>query len=305
MIGSGNNINVGNQVNNIYNRPTVNNRPWYGQPWNAPTYHYHYGWHHGYWNYWPAGSYYPLGYATGLATGWMFGGTNYVYANPYYVAPASTTTVVYDYSQPIPVATTDTTSTTAPTTVNVNVAGATATSEASTTTPPPPAPTDPKTQAAVDKFDAGRAAFKQGDYDAALKHVDEAIKELPGDPVLHEFRGLVLFAQGKYQPAAGTVYAVLAAGPGWDWDTLKALYPNVDTYTQQLHKLEDYVQQNPKAADARFLLAYHYLTLGYTDEARKELETVVEIQPKDELSAQLVKLLTPGASDKQPADATS
>jgi TolA-binding protein len=297
IIGSGNEINIGNIQNNIYNRPTVSNRPWYGQPWNAPTYHYHYGWHHGYWNYWPPGAYYPWAYGAGVATGWLLGGANVVYANPYYVVPATTTTAVYDYSQPIPVSTPA-----QPTTVNVNVTGGTATADSTSTTPTPP-PEDPKTQAAIDKFDSARAAFKQGDFDSALKQVDEAIKELPGDPVLHEFRGLVLFAQGKYQPAAATIYAVLAAGPGWDWETLKALYPNTQTYTDQLYKLEDYVKAHQDAADARFLLSYHYLTLGYTDEAREQLEIVVQQQPGDQLSAQLVKLLTPGETgDAAPAN---
>jgi len=289
-VAAGNNVFAPTINNNIHNGPVVSNRPWYGQPWNAPTYQNHYGWHHGYWNYWPPTSYYPpAAFATGIATGWLLSAPNTVYVNPYCAVPTttSTTTIIYDYSQPIPV-------TPPPTTppVNVNV-----TVDASTTDPgQPPQPNppveDPKTKAAVAKFDEARLAFKAGKYDDALEKVNSAIQDLPGDPVLHEFRSLVLFAQQNYTDAAGTIYAVLAAGPGWDWDTLKTLYPNEETYTNQLRALEEFSNAHPDAADARFLLAYHYLTLGYTDEAKAELEVVSQLQPKDELSPQLVKLLS-------------
>lgn len=291
-VAAGNNV-FAPTINNNYNGPVVNNRPWYGQPWNAPTYHYHYGWHQGYWNYWPPSSYYaPAAYATGIATGWLLSSPNVVYVNPYCSVPTtSTTTIIYDYSQPIPVTPPPTTTTTsAP--VNVNVTVDASTKDPGTPPQPNPPQEDPKTKAAVEKFDQGRLAFKAGKYDDALKLVNEAIQELPGDPVLHEFRGLVLFAQKNYTDAAGTIYAVLAAGPGWDWDTLKSLYPNEETYVEQLRALEAFSNAHPDAADARFLLAYHYLTLGYTDEAKAELEVVSQLQPKDELSPQLVKLLS-------------
>ena len=63
---------------------------------------------------------------------------------------------------------------------------------------------------------------------------------MPNDTVLHEFRGLVLFALGRYKEAAAADYAVLSAGPGWDWTTLSGLYPNVEVYTEQLRALEQY-----------------------------------------------------------------
>jgi hypothetical protein len=50
--------------------------------------------------------------------------------------------------------------------------------------------------------------------------------------------------------------------------------------------------------DASFLLAYHYLTLGSIDAAIKQLEHTVEVQPKDQVSAQLIKVL------KQPQETT-
>ena len=102
----------------------------------------------------------------------------------------------------------------------------------------------------------------QGDYKTALAQVDQAIAQVPNDTVLHEFRGLVLFALGRYKEAAAADYAVLSAGPGWDWTTLSGLYPNVDVYTEQLRALEQYAKSHPAASEAKFLLADNYLTCG-------------------------------------------
>jgi hypothetical protein len=101
-----------------------------------------------------------------------------------------------------------------------------------------------------------------------------------------------LFAQGRYKDAAATLYAVLAAGPGWDWETMRGLYPDEETYTRQLRTLEEYVRKNPAAGYARFVLAYQYLVLGAKDAAVKQLREVVRVEPQDKLSAALLDALT-------------
>ena len=144
-------------------------------------------------------------------------------------------------------------------------------------------------------------AFMQGDYKTALAQVDQAIALVPNDTVLHEFRGLVLFALGRYKEAAAADYAVLSAGPGWDWTTLSGLYPNVDVYTQQLRTLEHYAKAHPAAAEARFLLAEHYLTCGYTDAAAAQFKEVVRLNPKDQLSSQLLRSIHDAGSGRRSA----
>src|SRR5262249_11209524 len=128
------------------------------------------------------------------------------------------------------------------------------------------------------------------DYAGAMREVDVAIQSLPKDAALHEFRALVFFATGDYKQAAATLYAVLSAGPGWDWTTLAGMYPDVATYTVQVRALETYVKANPQQADGHFVLAYHYTTQGHTDAAATQLKEVVKLQPNDQLSAQLLKL---------------
>jgi tetratricopeptide (TPR) repeat protein len=159
------------------------------------------------------------------------------------------------------------------------------------------------TDQALKVFDDGRAAFKAGDYLKAQTLTDQAISKLPNDATLHEFRALVLFALGRYDDAAATLYSVLSVGPGWNWTTLVGLYPSVDVYTAQLRQLESYRNSHPDQSSARFVLAYHYLTAGHKDAAVKEFQEVVKLQPTDKLSASLLAPLggSPPAETQQPA----
>jgi predicted Zn-dependent protease len=146
--------------------------------------------------------------------------------------------------------------------------------------------------AANEQFDAARKAFKDSQYAQAQKLVEKAIESLPSDATLHEFRALTLFAQKKYKEAAGTLYAVLSAGPGWDRKTLGGLYPDWDTYAQQFDDLESYRKAHPDDASAHFVMAYHQLVNGSVDQAVAQLKEVVRLAPKDQLSARLLKALT-------------
>jgi hypothetical protein len=56
---------------------------------------------------------------------------------------------------------------------------------------------------------------------------------------------------------------------------------------------------DPKAADLRFLAGYHYLTMGYPDQALKMFQRAAELQPKDTVAAALVATLSP--RDAQPS----
>jgi tetratricopeptide (TPR) repeat protein len=152
--------------------------------------------------------------------------------------------------------------------------------------PPPNADAPPE---AFQYFEAARAAFKANDYGKSLHEVDHSIKLLPSDARMHDFRALVLFAQGKYHEAAESIYAVLSMGPGWTWDTLMSLYPNEQIYTRQLRSLEAYCSKNPNASDGRFLLGYHYLVMNHIPEGVNQLQHFAELVPQDKLAPQLIK----------------
>lgn len=302
------NLNRGNAFNNIGSLNRVNNFNTLNNPrtlnnlsvahqggwgWNNPYWGYHQGWMHGYWNgnypgrwgwgrywggypgYWGWGGWGWGGYGWGLGAGlgwglssWLYGPMLYdwgyaSYYNPYYdlayPAGAVAQPLIYDYSQPL---------------------------SAVTTTPD-----ESVMNQAMSTFDNAREAFKVGDYARALDLADQALKQAPNDPVLHEFRALVLFALRRYDEAAAALYAVLSVGPGWDWTTLISLYADPETYTQQLRALEDFCTQNPNSAPGRFVLAYQYLTEGFSDDAIRQLKNVIALAPKDQLSAQLLQQL--------------
>jgi tetratricopeptide (TPR) repeat protein len=138
-------------------------------------------------------------------------------------------------------------------------------------------------------FSQARDSFKNGDVNGALQQADSALAQNPNDTSLHEFRALCLFALGRYDDAAVPLYAVLAIGPGWDWATLIGLYPNAETYTGQLRRLEAYVAANPQSATSRFVLAYQYLTEGFNDAAAAELKQVVALKPTDAVATKLLQ----------------
>jgi len=280
-------INSGNTINNNSGNRNVNvnNQSNYQANFNRPGgYNYYHGnwagWHHGYWNNW---NYRPVAWAgAGLAGGWLLsGGETYVYNNPFYVSSPNVVVQGLDYAQPIAVP------------VAAAEPAAAADGEPAPEPEPPPVPEE-----ATGDVDAARAAFKGGDYARAQALVEKAIAALPNDTTLHEFRALTLFAQQKYKDAAASIYAVLSAGPGWDWDTMRSFYPDVDTYTRQLRALEDYVKANPKYPEGHFLLAYHYLVLNQAAAAVKQLQQVAQLVPNDKLVPQLMKAFTPAGADR-------
>lgn len=286
-------------------RPSYRNYGWYNGYWspNRTTVGYRGGYRDGYrvggYNGFGIGGFglglggYGLGYGLGTGVGYPLGwglggwglGRNYYtsgylpYSNPYYSGGVAS---VYDYSQPVPVAT------------DRNNGAA--------------------DQAAED-FEEARQQFLAGEYNTALALVDRALKVHPSDAVLHEFRGVILFAQGDYQSSAATLHSVLAVGPGWDWPTMIGLYPDVETYTSQLRTLEANAKANPDNAAPRFVLAYLYISSGHQEAAARQLREVTRLMPNDRTAADLLRMVdrrdegarpespTPRPSEPAPTDA--
>jgi hypothetical protein len=332
-IGDGNNVwNSGNWngntwINNTHNNFTnVNVGGWqnaggWGYPgwngghwcnnWNNGYVNPHYGgWYNSCWSGNWGGGYgggwwapFAFGAATwglastvsnwGLGYGWMGYGTG-GYVNPYYSSIPATVvaTSPYDYSQPVVVNNyvTNDGDLTNSSDVQGGVGG---TSSASATT------TSPSDQTVDDAL----AAFKAGDYAAALSGFDKALKLSPNDSVIHEVRALALFALGRYPEAAATLNSVLAVAPGMDWTTISNVYGSVDAYTQHLRKLEDFCKSHPGDAAAHFVLAYHYLVGGHAEMAAEALKVVVAKQPGDMVAKRLLEALQPPNPAESPAPA--
>lgn len=262
-----------NLQNRLASRDQIRDRADIRDDWHDrydDFYDRHDGWHHGCWH-GNAGDWWHHmwdEHTALMAFGTTMWGLNraaygfgyWYYDNPYYVEPYPISdTVVLDYSQPLEVE----------------------------TAPADAAPSDAPTPGMAD-FDAARAAFYKGDYNAALAAVNKSLAALPHDPVIHEFRALDLFAQGKYDEAAAGLHSVLAVGPGWDWTTLASLYPSVDAYTNQLRALEAAVRAKPDDLAQRFVLSYHYLTTGNKDAAVNQLKQLSAKTPDDTVVKELL-----------------
>jgi tetratricopeptide (TPR) repeat protein len=293
-VAAGRQTNItGPTYNTAVNRsPTVNNVNAMGSGVNRPYSGSYGGWYNGGWGGFsrsPAawGGVAAAGGAAAALSPWASGGSSFEYANPYYdsssatsgaTADASSSTTVsptivvqpaLDYSQPIAV----------PTQTEVANTDAAVVDDG------------------MDSFSKARSYFMDGKYAEAMAEAERALKLLSGDRTIHEFRALCLFAQKRYKEAAAALYAVVAAGPGWDWKTMSALYPDNDTYTAQLRALEQFVKDNPKDAQGRFLLGYHYTVLDDRDAAAEQFRLASELQPKDKLSAQLADALAAKAPE--------
>jgi tetratricopeptide (TPR) repeat protein len=233
---------------------------------------YYTGWHGGYWN---GYFFYSSGFVPRpVPLGWILApGASWVYQNPYWNSQPTVVNEYINYSRPI-------------------VADAVTEAPTETVASAVDTRVDTSAKQASDLLDLAREQFQQKQYATAKVIVEKAIAILPKDPTLHEFRALTLFATGDYAGASATIYAVLAAGPGWNGETMVALYDKPETYVEQLTALETFANKNEKSAEAQFLLGYHYLVIGEKENAIKALNTAVRLQPNDRLSAELLKKLS-------------
>ena len=81
---------------------------------------------------------------------------------------------------------------------------------------------------------------------------------------------------------------------------MSSLYPNIANFETQLRALEANRDADPNNAADLFLLGYLYSSMGYKDQAASQLTKLVALQPKDTLSAGLLKAIQ--NSDKAPAE---
>jgi len=117
-----------------------------------------------------------------------------------------------------------------------------------------------------DKVLNGETAFRSGDYLGAIEDWKSALADGSRNPVLVMLLGQAYFAAGNYRESAVTTQAAMHALPQDRWGVVvsnrEELYGNPRSYIFQLEQLESAVNENPKDAAQRFLLAYHYAYLG-------------------------------------------
>jgi len=175
------------------------------------------------------------------------------YYNPYYVGPVIVGSATIDYSQPIVVA--------QAASPPVGQAGLTAGEQA---TP---------------LLDAARDAFMQGDYKTALASGAGHCASARRHRAARVPRPDALRA-GRYKEAAATDYAVLSAGPGWDWTTLSASI-RTWTSTRSNSRLGAVRKSEPGGVGCEIPAGRSLPDLRNTDAAAAQLKEVVRLNPKD------------------------
>jgi len=138
---------------------------------------------------------------------------------------------------------------------------------------------------------AARISFKKSYYASALKQMDKAIKLVPENHDARQFRSLILFAKQDYKLAAADAYDAVRLGPIWTWDTILELYPNKALYSEHYSRLQRDAKEQRDSLDVQFLLAYHHLALGHLAAGEKQLRRVLEIQPNEPVSQQLLQVV--------------
>ena len=155
--------------------------------------------------------------------------------------------------------------------------------------------TDPAT-ASSESFDQqGEYAFRARDYMAANRDWQHAVVDDPSNGTLAMKLALAMFAVGKYREAAGTTQQVLVLLPQEKWgqavSDYKKLYANPKDYLDQLKSLAKAAADKPNDPALRFLLGFHYGYSGRVADAVRELNKLVQLEPKDQLGRKLRDLM--------------
>ena len=130
---------------------------------------------------------------------------------------------------------------------------------------------------------------------AANRDWQHAVVDDPSNGTLAMKLALAMFAVGKYREAAGTTQQVLVLLPQEKWvqavSDYKKLYANPKDYVDQLKSLAKAAADKPNDPALRFLLGFHYGYSGRVADAVRELNKLVQLEPKDQLGRKLRDLM--------------
>ncbi|MCC6575044.1 MAG: hypothetical protein IT462_14805 [Planctomycetes bacterium] len=142
----------------------------------------------------------------------------------------------------------------------------------------------------------GHKAFRQGDYDTALKAYKEAVILEPNNAGAKYRLALGSFAAGKYSFGAFAVRRAIAV----DVDSIKAVpdlresYSDDAVFKAHLKALSDEAAKNADDGDVQLLLGFTLLYSGDARGATAPLEAALKVNPQDAAA----KALYAAAMDK-------
>jgi len=138
-----------------------------------------------------------------------------------------------------------------------------------------------------------RLAIRRGDYQAAMRWLDDQARKRADAPDLDQARAAIHLTLGRYADSGRAARRALAVVPAWDWAKLRSFHERPADYMRQYQALKQ-AARDPKAdADVLMALAYHSLVLGRQDDARAALNAVMMARPADRLAPWLLDQLAP------------
>lgn len=123
------------------------------------------------------------------------------------------------------------------------------------------------------------AAFKDQDYDAALRELDDIPADGAAGLDVHCLRAAVLLQQERLDEAEAACRSILARDP-WQADAhflLGLVFRQRGQVDEAVQLLKTAVYQQPEHRDAHFQLAETYRALRWTDQARREYKNTLNI----------------------------
>lgn len=144
---------------------------------------------------------------------------------------------------------------------------------------------------ALDFAGTGEREFFAGQYEKALKSFRHALVEDPGNGACALLLAQALFQVGNFEEAAGATQMATQLLPEDKWNVVgehrRDLYGTHADYVKQLRALENAIRDKRDSPALRFLLGWHYGMNGYPKEAIDQLNKVIELAPKDEVSVRV------------------
>lgn len=149
------------------------------------------------------------------------------------------------------------------------------------------------------------AAFREKQYPRALESVQRALQRDRENGKLWLFSGQVHLALGNYVDALQDIDAAsrLIAEDEWFWvvDHFREFYRD-EAYVEQIDRLSSHLESHPNDAPARALRGYHFAGLGYTEEARADLNQALSRDPENLLYHRLLQQIPPEGDPVQAAE---
>lgn len=155
-------------------------------------------------------------------------------------------------------------------------------------------------------FDTALLLFRSGRYDEALGRIDQLLLADPDHGQAELLSAQALFALGEYPGAVSALDRATKRLGEDEWGRYVANYrdffPSALRYAVHLRSLERFVDQFPEREESRLLLAYHYGSLGYAEQALSQLDLLRPNELRQRLREHFARMRQ-SAEDELPAPA--